>query len=54
VIQAFYRGGEYKFIFSREGNVYFNIRGEESVIQTSLRGGECNLLIILKSVLAYS
>jgi len=29
-----------------EGSVYFNIRGEESVIQTSLRGGECNILFI--------
>jgi len=28
-----------------EGSVYFNIRGEESVIQASLRGGECNLLL---------
>jgi len=25
-----------------EGIVYFNIRGEGSVIQTSLRGEECN------------
>ena len=31
------------YIFSREGSVYFNIRGEESVIQASLKGGECNL-----------
>jgi len=29
-----------------EGNVYFNIREEGSVIQTSLRGEECNLLLI--------
>jgi len=35
---------EYKFFFSREGSVYFNIRGEGNVIQASLRGGECNLL----------
>jgi len=27
-----------------EVNVYFNIRGKESVIQASLRRGECNLL----------
>jgi len=27
-----------------EGSVYINIRGEESVIQVSLRGGKCNLL----------
>jgi len=27
-----------------EGSVYFNLRGEGSVIQASLRGGECNLL----------
>jgi hypothetical protein len=40
-------GVEYKFYFSREGSVYFNIRGEGSVIQSSLRGGECNLLKIL-------
>jgi len=44
VIQASYRVEEYKFFFSREGSVYLNIRGERSVIQTSLRGGECNLL----------
>jgi len=31
-------GGEYKFFFSKEKNVYFNIREEESVIQASLRG----------------
>jgi len=30
-----------------EENVYFNIKGEVSVIQASLRGGECNLLFIL-------
>jgi len=42
--------GEGNEIFSNmfwirgEGNVYFNIRGEGSVIQASLRGGECNLL----------
>ena len=29
-----------------EGNVYFNIREEDSVIQTSLRKRECNLLKI--------
>jgi len=34
------------FCIRGEGNVYFNIRGEESVIQASLRGGECNLLLI--------
>jgi len=28
----------------RGGSVYFNIRGDESVIQAFLRGGECNLL----------
>jgi len=45
VIQASYnRGGEYKFFFSREESVYFNIREEECVIQTSLREGKCNLL----------
>jgi len=44
VIQASYRGGEYTFFFSREGSVYLNIRGKGSVIQASLRGGECNLL----------
>ena len=32
------------FWIREEGSVYFNIREEESVIQTSLRGGECNLL----------
>jgi len=47
VIQASYRGGECRFYFSREWSVYFNIRGEESVIQTSLRRGECNLLKFL-------
>ena len=31
-----------------EGNVYFNIRGEGSVIQASLKGGECNLLLMLR------
>jgi len=35
---------EYKFYFSTEGSVYFNIRWNESVIQTFLSGGECNLL----------
>jgi len=30
-----------------EGSVYFNIRGEESVIQASLRGGKCNLFFLL-------
>jgi len=39
VIQAFYRGGEYRFNISRERCVYFNIRGEMSVIQASLRRG---------------
>jgi len=34
VIQASYRGGEYKFYFSRE----------RSVIQAFLRGEKCNLL----------
>jgi len=27
-----------------EGSVYINIRGDGSVIQVSLRGGDCNLL----------
>jgi len=27
--------------------IYFNIRGEESVIQASLKGGGCNLVLIL-------
>jgi len=39
VIQASYRGRECRFYFSRERSVYLNIRGEESVIQASLRGG---------------
>jgi hypothetical protein len=47
VIQASHRGGEYKFFFSREGCVYFNIRGKKSVIQTSFRGGEMIDLLIL-------
>jgi len=34
----------YKFYFSTEKNVYFNSRGEGSVIQTSFRGWKCNLL----------
>jgi len=42
VIQTSYR--EYKFFFSREGSVYFEIRGNKNVIQTSLRERECNLL----------
>jgi len=46
VIQASYNGEEHKIYFSREGGVYFNIRGMESVIQVSLRRGECNLLYI--------
>jgi len=29
-----------------EGSVYINIRGEGSVIQVSLRGGEYNLLFV--------
>jgi len=44
VIQASYKGREYKFYFSKEGSVYFNIRGEGSVIHASLRGKKCNLL----------
>ena len=47
VIEASYRGGEYKVYFSREESVYFNIRGEGCVTQVSLRGGECNLLKLL-------
>jgi len=47
VIQASYRRGECKFYFSREESVYFNKRGERSVIQGSLKGGECNLLLYL-------
>jgi len=34
------------FWIREEGNVYFKIRGEGSVIQTSLKGEECNLLNI--------
>jgi hypothetical protein len=52
VIQASYRGGDYKFIFSRESIVYFNIRWEGSVIQASLRGGKCNLLYNITILLA--
>jgi len=37
-IQASHKGEEYQFYFSRERNVDFNIRGEGSVIQVSLRG----------------
>jgi len=33
------------FYFSKEENVYFNIRGEGSVIQASLMGDECDLLL---------
>jgi len=44
VIQASYKGERYKFYFSRERNVYFNIKEKMSVIQASLRRGECNLL----------
>jgi len=47
VIQTSYKGGEYKFYFSREWSVYFNIREEKSVIQASLRGREQNLLNII-------
>jgi len=32
----------------RGGGVYFNIRGEKSVIQASLRRGECNLHLLAK------
>jgi hypothetical protein len=39
VIQASYEGGEYKFYFSREGSVYFNIKEKGNVIQASLIGG---------------
>ena len=45
VIQASYRGGGYTFFFSREGSVYLNIRGDESVIQAFLREVECNLFL---------
>jgi len=44
IIQASCKGGEYTFYFSREGSIYFNIRGVESVIQESLKRGGCNLL----------
>jgi len=51
VIQASFQGwGEIfsnMFCIRGEGSVYFNIRGEESVIQTSFKGEECNLLIYL-------
>jgi len=33
-----------KFLKGGEGNVYFNIREERSVIQASFREGKCNLL----------
>jgi len=39
VIQESYKGGKYKFYFSREGSVYFNIKEKGSVIQASLRRG---------------
>jgi len=45
VIQTSYREGEYTFFFLRKGSVYLNIRGEGNVIQVSLRGGKCNLLL---------
>ena len=47
VIQAAYREEEYKFYFSNEESVYFNISGEKSVIQTSFKRRECKLLKIL-------
>jgi len=31
VIQTSYKGGEYKFYFSKEGSVYINIRGGRGV-----------------------
>jgi len=43
-IQVSQRGEKYKFYFLREENVYFNIKDEGSVIQTSLKGGKSNLL----------
>jgi len=46
VIQASYKEEEYKCYFSRDDSVYFNTRGDENVIQTSLRRGGCNLLLI--------
>lgn len=44
MIQASYRRGEYKFYFPKEESVYFNIKGEEIVIQASLSRGKYNLL----------
>jgi len=35
------------FWIKGESNVYFNIRGEESVIQTSFNGEKYNLLYII-------
>jgi len=49
VIQTSYREEECTFFFSREGSVYLNIRWEGSVIQASLREGECNLLFFYYS-----
>jgi hypothetical protein len=37
-------GGEYIFYILRKGSVYFNTRGDESVIQASLMKVECDLL----------
>ena len=38
VVQVSYRGGENIFYFSRKWSIYFNIKGDGNVIQTSLRG----------------
>jgi len=46
-IQASFREGEFKFFFSRDGSLYFNIREEKSVIQASLKRMNCNLLLPL-------
>jgi len=39
------------FWIRREGYAYFNIRGMGSVIQASLMGGECNLLLNNSNIL---
>jgi len=44
VIQASYRRDEYNYYFSRKETVYFNIRGDESVIYSNYNGWKTPLL----------
>lgn len=43
-----------RFYFSGERSVYFNIREDDSVIQVSLKRGECNLFYNLLATILFT